>query len=73
MHNNGIAFFDYTWGKAMSADKGFVKFHAKLNKIASLDMKDKLKGQLLLRQAQLVAMTGASSSALQEMATHYTL
>ncbi len=46
-------FLDYTWKKSMTIEEFIAGFHTRLDKIASLNMDDKLKGHLLLRQALL--------------------
>lgn len=46
-------FLDFTWKKEMTIEEFIAGFHTRLDKIASLNIDDKLKGHLLLRQAGL--------------------
>lgn len=46
-------FLDYSWKKSSSVEQYIAGFHSRLDKIASLEIDEKLKGHLLLRQASL--------------------
>ena len=46
-------FLDYTWRKELSVEHFISGFHTRVDKIAELNLSDKLKGHLLLRQADL--------------------
>lgn len=46
-------FLDYHWDKTLSVDQFIAGFHSRLDKISSLCIDEKLKGHLLLRQANL--------------------
>lgn len=46
-------FLDYTWKKSMSVEQYIAGFHSRLDKISTLQLDNKLKGHLLLRQAAL--------------------
>eukprot|EP00171_Calliarthron_tuberculosum_P018277 IDg18277t1 len=48
-------FLDYVWEKSMTVEQFIAGFHARLDKIAALNIDNKLKGHLLLRQAALDA------------------
>lgn len=47
-------FLDYTWNKEVSVEHFISGFHTRVDKISDLNLDDKLKGHLLLRQADLV-------------------
>jgi len=46
-------FLDYTWKSNFSVEQFIAGFHTRLDKISSLELDEKLKGHLLLRQAGL--------------------
>ena len=46
-------FLDYTWKKEFSVEHFISGFHTRVDKISSISLDDKLKGHILLRQAQL--------------------
>ena len=59
-------FLDYSWNKNLSVEHFISGFHTRVDKISELNLNDKLKGHLLLRQADLAAnerhvVIGASS------------
>ncbi len=47
------AFLDYSWRSTLTVEQFIAGFHVRLDKISDLNMDDKLKGHLLLRQAGL--------------------
>lgn len=47
------SFLDYSWNKSSSVEQYIAGFHSRLDKVVSLNLDDKLKGHLLLRQAAL--------------------
>ena len=47
-------FLDYIWNKEVSVEYFISGFHTRVDKISDLNLDDKLKGHLLLRQADLV-------------------
>lgn len=47
-------FLDYSWKKEVSVEHFISGFHTRVDKIAELNLNDKLKGHLLLRQAGLI-------------------
>lgn len=50
--DNDLAdFLDYSWDKEVSVEHFISVFHTRMHKISDLHLDDKLKGQLLLRQA----------------------
>lgn len=53
LHKNVPAFSDYTWETNMLVHELVVGLHARLDKISTLEVKDVLKGHLLLHQALL--------------------
>ena len=60
------SFLDYTWRKEVSVEHFISGFHTRVDKISQLNLDDKLKGHLLLRQASLILqerhiIVGASS------------
>lgn len=46
-------FLDYSWKKEVSIEHFISGFHTRVDKISSLNLDDKLKGHLMLRQADL--------------------
>ena len=46
-------FLDFYWKQPMSIEEFIAGFHARLDKLSELNMNDKLKGHLLIRQAGL--------------------
>lgn len=62
-----VGFLDYTWNKELSGGHFISGFHTRVEKISDVNVDDKLKGHLLLRQADVVqqeqnTVIGASSS-----------
>ncbi len=49
-------FLEFTWHKSATVEQFIAGFHTRLHKISSLNIDDKLKGHLLLRQANLDPM-----------------
>ena len=48
-----VDFLDYSWKKELSVEHFISGFHTRVDKISQLSLDDKLKGHLLLRQADL--------------------
>lgn len=46
-------YLDYTWKKSLSVEQYIAGFHSRLEKIACLDLNNKLKGHLLLQKSAL--------------------
>lgn len=60
------SFLEFCWKKEVTVDQYVAGFHSRLDKIASLELDEKLKGHFLLRQANLAQhernlVVGASS------------
>lgn len=53
LHNNDSTLFDSTWDKTTTVDGFVLVFHSRLGKTDKLELNNKLKGHLPLRQAHL--------------------
>lgn len=63
-------FLDYSWKKELSVEHFISGFHTRVDKISQLNLDDKLKGHLLLRQADLAynekhVVVGAASGSYE--------